>query len=107
MIPNQNIRFYCVPSLPICQHFEVQTTVCGQATGADPAAFRTPGLPALGHESANPVPWKLLTLCCLIHPRHSLVRHLVNSSHPELLWQVYPPPPLELGLRTRGTLMAL
>lgn len=49
----------------------------------------------------------LLTLCCLIHPRHSLVTRLVNSSHPEPLWQVYPPPPLELALRTRGTLMAL
>lgn len=50
---------------------------------------------------------RLLTLCCLIHPRHSLVTRLVNSSHPEPLWQVYPPPPLELALRTRGTLMAL
>lgn len=38
----------------------------------------------LEHSRTNLI-WKALTLCCLIHPRHSLVRRLVNSSHPEPL----------------------
>lgn len=87
---------------------EGQHTLCAPDCWADPA----PSVPLayrLGTFENSPCPSEscLLTLCCLIHPRHSLVRRLVNSSHPEPLWQVYPPPPLELALRTRGTLMAL